>query len=171
MRTSFNGTLRNQLDRVEATVPGDVITPAMLSGGTGGNYTITIDGGFTAYGAVPSRYLFRPDTGSASVPRIRAVVTVDYPSSPDGALVSSAGCLECHGANGGGGFHYGYPASGATCTVCHDATNTTYPYLVGIGHGIHSSHIRPSGEYVLETKPGATTPARGPTKRSPTRRT
>ena len=151
----FNGTLRNQLDRVEATVPGDVITPAVLSGGTGGNYTITVDGGFTAYGAIPSRYLFRPETGTGVLPRIRAIVTGDFPSSPDQTLVSAAGCSGCHGNNGGGGFHYSYPANGAACTVCHNATNTNYPRLLDIGHGIHASHGMPSGEFVLETVDGA----------------
>ena len=143
----FNGTLRNTLNSIDATVPGDVVTTATLAGGTGGNYTITIDGGVTAYGLIPSRYLFRLQTATGSAGQ-RAIVIGDYPSSPDAALVSTAGCSGCHGNNGGGGFHYSYPANGATCTVCHDADNTNYPRLLDIGHGIHNSHGMPGGEFV-----------------------
>ena len=145
----FNGDLRNSLNSVDATIPGDVATPVTLAGGTNGNYTITIAGGFTAYGAIPSRYLFRldrPATGSAGV---RAIVMGNYPSSPDEDLVSTAGCSGCHSTMGNG-FHYGYPTSGENCTVCHDATNTTYPRLVNIGHGVHNSELMPTGSYDLQ---------------------
>jgi OmcA/MtrC family decaheme c-type cytochrome len=145
----FAGGLRNNLGSVDSTIPGDVVTPSTLSGGTGGNYTITVAGG-AIHAATNSRYLFRVENPAG----VRAVVVGDYPSAPDGALVSSAGCSGCHGNAGEGGFHYGYPASGATCTVCHDATNTNYPRLVNIGHGIHNAHGMPSGEYVLETVNG-----------------
>jgi OmcA/MtrC family decaheme c-type cytochrome len=149
----FNGTLRNTLNTVDATVPGDVVTPTTITGGTNGNYTLTIDNGFATYGAIPSRYLFRLETPSgSSLPR--AILTFDYPSAPDGVkLVSTAGCSDCHG-NSGGSFHYSYPADGAACTVCHDATNTTYPRTVDIGHGIHNSHNMPSGEFHLKTTTG-----------------
>ncbi len=150
----FNGTLRNTLNSIDATVPGDVLTPATLSGGTSGNYTITITNGFSVYGATPSRYLFRLETplGSAEP---RAMVMGDYPSSPDQTLVSQAGCTGCHSTMGNG-FHYGYPTNGLNCTVCHDATNTTYPRLVNIGHGIHNSEQMPAGSYELKTTTGST---------------
>lgn len=149
----FNGDLRNSLMAIDATVPGDVVTPVTVAGGAGGNYTITIDGGFTQYGAVPSRYLFRLATplGSAGP---RAMVSADFPSSPDQKVVSAAGCSDCH-SNDGHSFHYGFPADGANCTVCHDATNTTYPRLMAIGHGIHNSHHMPDGQYELKRTNGA----------------
>ena len=161
----FNGTLRNSLNSLDVdnpatttvneSVPGDVVTLATISGGTGGNYTITIDGGFTQYGAVPSRYLFRPERPAAGdLPRIRAIVMSDFASSPDQNLVSTAGCTGCHGDNGNG-FHYGYPTDGRNCTVCHDATNTNYPWTIDIGHGIHASHGMPSGEYEVTLKDGS----------------
>ena len=147
----FDGTNRDDLIAVDAAFPGDAVRTLTFAGGPDGNYTVTIVNGATLFGAIPSRYLIRLETASGLVPRIRAIGTGDYPSSPDDALVSSAGCSGCHGTNGGGGFHYGYPANGATCTVCHDAANTNYPRLMDIGHGIHASHGMPSGEFVLET--------------------
>jgi OmcA/MtrC family decaheme c-type cytochrome len=127
-------------------------TPVTLAGGTGGNYTATITGG----AAYPnSRYLIRVATSTDAATRVNALVVGDYPASPDQSLVSTAGCSSCHGTNGGGGFHYGYPANGAACTVCHDATNTNYPRLADIGHGIHASHGMPSGEFELTTVDGA----------------
>ena len=152
----FNGTLRNPLNAADATIPGDVATPVTIAGGPSGNYTITIDGGFTAYGAVPSRYLFRPETVSGVIPRVRAIVMGEFAGSPDDSLLSTAGCTGCHGSNGNG-FHYGYPLDGRNCTVCHDATNTTYPRLVSIGHGIHNSHLMPAGSYDLKTTDGSRT--------------
>jgi OmcA/MtrC family decaheme c-type cytochrome len=145
----FNGTLRNSLGAIDATVPGDVITTATITGGTSGNYTVTVDNGFATYGAVPSRYMFRLETPSGVTPSTRAIVTTDFPSSPDDTLVSAAGCSGCHG-DSGGSFHYGYPANGATCTVCHDATNTSYPRTIVLGHSIHNSHNMPSGHFELE---------------------
>jgi OmcA/MtrC family decaheme c-type cytochrome len=126
-------------------------TPVTLAGGTSGNYTATIANG-AAIGN--SRYMLRIANSTDSATRTNAIVVGDYPASPDQSLVSSAGCSGCHGTNGGGGFHYGYPANGATCTVCHDATNTNYPRLIDIGHGVHASHGMPSGEYVLKTVDG-----------------
>ncbi|MCJ7453839.1 MAG: hypothetical protein MUO39_15415 [Steroidobacteraceae bacterium] len=153
----FDGTLRNALNSVEASVPGDVATPVTLSGGTSGNYTITITNGFTQYGAVPSRYLFRLQRDAlGDLPRIRAIVMNNYPSAPDQELVSTAGCSGCHSTMGNG-FHYGYPVSGQNCTVCHDATNTNYPYLVNIGHGVHNSELMPAGSFDLKTKDASRT--------------
>jgi hypothetical protein len=145
----FNGTLRNSLGSIDATVPGDVLTPATITGGTSGNYTVTIDNGFATYGAVPSRYMLRLETASGITPSTRAIVVADFPSSPDANIVSSAGCSGCHG-DSGGSFHYGYPADGRACTVCHDATNTSYPRTIALGHSIHNSHNMPSGHFELE---------------------
>lgn len=116
-----------------------------LSGGSSGNYTITITNG-AAIAAVNARYLFRIENAAA----VRAMVVGDYPLAPDESLVSEAGCSSCHSTMGNG-FHYGTPVSGKNCTVCHDATNTTYPRLINIGHGIHNSHNMPGGEYDLQT--------------------
>ena len=146
----FDGSLRNTIDTIDATVPGDVAVPVTFTPGTAGNYTITLEGGYTQFGAIPSRYAFRIE-GAAGTPR--AMVMGDFPSSPDENLVSAAGCSGCHGTMGNG-FHYGYPTNGATCTVCHDATNTTYPRLVNIGHGIHNSHNMPGGEFQLKDTAG-----------------
>ncbi|HET7204577.1 MAG TPA: hypothetical protein VFI92_14535, partial [Steroidobacteraceae bacterium] len=144
----FDGELRSDLSD---STPS---TPVTLAGGTDGNYTATIDGG-AAYGN--SRYLIRVANSTDPETRISAVVVGDYPSAPDDALVSSAGCSGCHGNGGNGGFHYGYPASGATCTVCHDATNVNNaPYLMDLGHSLHASHLMPSGEYSLKNKDGTT---------------
>jgi OmcA/MtrC family decaheme c-type cytochrome len=150
----YNGTLRNTLGSIDTSVPGDVVTAATISGGTNGNYTVTIDGGYTAYGAIPSRYMFRLATALGSS-GARAIVTGDFPSSPDQNLVSSAGCSGCHGNTTTGEPHYSYPINGAACVVCHEATNTTYPRMVDIGHGIHASHGMPSGEFKLQTTDGS----------------
>jgi len=150
----FDGTNRDDLTAVDAAFPGDAVRTLTLAGGTGGNYTVTITNGATLFGAIPSRYLIRLETASGLVPRVRALAVDNYPTSPDGSLVSAAGCTGCHGENGGGGFHYGYPTNGAACTVCHSAANTNYPRMVDIGHGIHASHLMPSGEFVLETVNG-----------------
>ncbi len=150
----YDGTNRDNLTAVDAAFPGDAVRTFTLAGGANGNYTVTITDGVTLFGAVPSRYLFRLETASGLVPRIRALAMGNYPTSPDGDLVSAAGCTGCHGVNGGGGFHYGYPTNGATCAVCHNAANTNYPRLADIGHGIHASHGMPSGEFVLETVNG-----------------
>jgi len=148
----FNGTLRNTIDAIDATVPGDVVVPVTFTPGTNGNYTITLEGGFTQFGAIPSRYLFRLETPTGSLAP-RAMVLADFPSSPDQSLVSSAGCSGCHGSNGNG-FHYGYPVDGRNCTVCHKATNTTYPRLISIGHSIHASRMWPGEEFQLKDTNG-----------------
>jgi len=150
----FNGTLRNALNTAnEAGITPDPATPVTVAGGTGGNYTITVAGGWTAYAATPSRYLFRLERpASGDLPRIRAIVMGNYTEAPEAGgipLVGTAGCSGCHSTMGNG-FHYGYPTSGQNCTVCHDATNTTYPRLVNIGHGIHNSELMPGGSYTLE---------------------
>ncbi|HET9062648.1 MAG TPA: hypothetical protein VFO62_05115, partial [Candidatus Binatia bacterium] len=155
----YDGDIRDNLTSTTADFEGDVartVTLAAVSGSdNAGRYTITIVDGETLFGGVDAagRFLFRIQNATGGSGN-RALVTVDYPSSPDDALVSMAGCSNCHGVGGNGGFHYGYPANGATCTVCHDATNTDYPRLFDIGHGIHASHIMPSGEYVLLDKDG-----------------
>jgi OmcA/MtrC family decaheme c-type cytochrome len=152
----FAGGLRNNLNAIEGTVPGDVLTPATLTGGAGGNYTVTIDDGFVAYGATPSLYLMRLETAQGLLPRVRALVTTDFPANPGVLqLVSTESCAGCHGAAGQGGFHYGYPADGAGCTVCHSATNTDYPRTVDMGHGIHASKLM--GGYTLSTVSGGDT--------------
>jgi OmcA/MtrC family decaheme c-type cytochrome len=150
----FDGTNRDDLTAVDAAFPGDAVRTLTFAGGTGGNYTVTIKDGVTLFGAIPSRYLIRLETASGLVPRVRALTTANYPSSPDADLVSAAGCTGCHGSNGGGGFHYGYPTNGAACVVCHEAKNTNYPRMLDIGHGIHASHLMPSGEFVLKTVNG-----------------
>jgi OmcA/MtrC family decaheme c-type cytochrome len=149
----YDGTNRDNLTAVDAAFPGDAIRTVTLAGGTSGNYTVTITNGATLFGAIPSRYLFRLQTAAGSA-GVRALAMGNYPTSPDASLVSEAGCSGCHGVNGGGGFHYGYPTNGATCAVCHKAANTNYPRLADIGHGIHASHGMPSGEFVLETVNG-----------------
>ncbi len=134
--------------RIDLSDSGNAVT---LAGGTNGNYTATIANG-AALGN--SRYMLRIANSTDAATRTNAIVVGDYPASPDAALVSTAGCSGCHGTNGGGGFHYGYPANGAACTVCHDAANTNYPRLLDIGHGIHASHGMPDGEFVLKTVNG-----------------
>ena len=158
----FDGTNRDDLTAVDAAFPGDAVRTLTFAGGTGGNYTVTITNGATLFGAIPSRYLIRLETASGLVPRVRALGTGDYPSSPDQTLVSSAGCTGCHGTNGGGGFHYGYPANGAACTVCHDAVNVNdAPWTADMGHSIHASHLMPSGEFELKKKDGTSFTATG----------
>jgi hypothetical protein len=80
----FDGTNRDNLTAVDGAFPGDAVRTLTLAGGTGGNYTVTITDGVTLFGAAPSRYLFRLETASGLVPRVRALATGDYPSSPDG---------------------------------------------------------------------------------------
>ena len=135
----------------DANIRGQfALADVALSGGTSGNYTITIANG-ASIAATNARYLFRIQNPAG----VRAVVVGDYPASPDQTLVSTAGCSGCHGNAGERGFHYGYPGNGAACTVCHDAVNTTYPRLVDIGHGVHNVHGMPDGQYVLKMTDGS----------------
>ncbi len=163
----FDGANRDNLTSatLDAAFPTDAQRTVTLApvAGTPGNYTITIVDGETLFGGVPSRYLFRLQKSSTDSTAPRALVTVDYPSSPDDAVVSSAGCSSCHGVNGGGGFHYSYPANGAVCTVCHEAANVAdAPWTIDMGHGIHASHLMPSGEFEVTKKDGSSLTDRNP---------
>ena len=128
-------------------------TPATLSGGAGGDYTITIAGG-AVYAATDSRYLFRVQnpTGRPS----RALIVGNFPDSPVVELASDQACIGCHGDTGQG-FHYGYPMGSQQCVVCHNASNTDYPRLVELAHGIHGAHDRPSGHYEFDGEVWETT--------------
>lgn len=121
---------------------------AILSGGTSGNYTITL---LNAAANPNSRYLLAIwNAAEYALPTAkpagaRALVMFDYPTSPvtDVLGTNSKSCEDCHGSYGNG-FHYGFPAyGGKTCVVCHDATNTTYPRLPALIHGIHKSGDMP----------------------------
>jgi OmcA/MtrC family decaheme c-type cytochrome len=157
----------NGPDMTRKDLSADDAITAALTGGTDGNYTITLPGAVTSLGTIPSRYLIRiqntADAALASADRpagYRALVTFDYPSAPDAnALAGGDGCANCHGSFGNG-FHYGYPSyGGKTCTVCHDAVNVqndpqdAAPPLAYMTHGIHASEqVMPSGKFVLEFK-------------------
>jgi len=127
----------------DETVAG-VLTPnyretltssAVLTGGTGGNYTITLAGGATDAN-IPSRYLFRMRNATVS----RAVVVGDFPSSPVDEIAANGSCENCHGGSSEGiNFHYSNPLQAGTCVVCHDAVNTDYPRFVELGHSVHNS--------------------------------
>jgi OmcA/MtrC family decaheme c-type cytochrome len=113
-----------------------------------GDYTIRITGG-AAFAGENNRYLFRLRD---EVTQISAVVAGDYPASPHDDVINNQACANCHGDNIS--IHYGYQI-GATlggfenlqCVVCHDAANTTYPRLIEVGHAVHNSANRPSGEW------------------------
>jgi OmcA/MtrC family decaheme c-type cytochrome len=134
-----------------------------ISGGTNGDYTITIPG---AAANLDSRYLLTiwnaAEAALADEARpagYRAIVLFDYPAAPVTDLLgsTSTSCEDCHGG-AGNGFHYGYPAyGGKTCVVCHDAANTNYPRLVNVAHGIHNSANMPTGKFTLSTVDGADT--------------
>jgi OmcA/MtrC family decaheme c-type cytochrome len=141
----YAGNIRNSLTVIDnPAIPGDVITPVALTGGTNGNYTLTITGGNTQFGAINSRYLFRVRNAAG----IRALVVGDFPLAPSTDLVSDVSCQNCHGETSDN-FHYGYPTGAKQCVVCHEATNTTYPRFVTLGHSIHNSYNMPGGKFVL----------------------
>ena len=120
------------------------ITTATSTGN--GNYSITIPNGAAAAGTA-SRYLFRV----ANPAGLRAVVVEDFPAAPWTDRVSNQSCNNCHGETGIFQIHggsYAKPAGMEACTVCHKSTAYTFedPW-VGIIHGIHGAHDRPSGHY------------------------
>lgn len=111
-------------------------------------FTLTIPGAATV---TNSRFLFRiVDSASLSTAADRRIiVTFDYPASPVVDVLGDVACAKCHGSLGQG-FHYGYPVGGGkACVVCHDAVNTTYPRYYPMIHGIHNSHLMPTGEFQL----------------------
>ncbi len=127
------------------------LTPVAITGGTGGNYTITITNAVTAYPA-NSRYAFR--TVSASNSSVRSYVVADYPAAPVTQLVSDQSCQNCHG--GLGQMHNGYPMGAKQCVTCHDATNVvaTYPNakFFKLVHGIHNSELMPAGKWDFDAR-------------------
>lgn len=167
---SVNPTTLDRSDISDAL--GTVQT--LVSNGSG-NYTLTIPGAATAYGAINSRYMLRvqntAEAALASAARpagYRAIILFDYPAAPITDLLgsSSTSCADCHGSFGNG-FHYGYPSNGGkNCTVCHDAntaTNTAagtvavkYPRLPAMIHGIHNSANMPTGQYQVVRTDGTT---------------
>jgi len=132
-----------------ATVDAGANAP---TGGAGGNYSITIPNGVASAGAA-SRYFFR--VSNATTPgAVAAVVSGDYPAAAFVDAVSDESCNNCHGPTGiAAHVSFGYPGMTASqCVVCHKATSGL-PFLsfedswVGLVHGIHASHIMPSGSY------------------------
>jgi OmcA/MtrC family decaheme c-type cytochrome len=156
----FDGTVRTSLTGTSPT-PATLACSVALTNGlcTAGNYTLTIDNGFTAYGANPSRYLFRLQTVNGSADT-RVAVTADFPSVLGGVdLVDAKACTNCHSDSGrvlpaGHPGGYGTPASSEACTVCHDNSSTTLPTTVTMVHGIHNSHEMPTGEFQLKDRNG-----------------
>ncbi|MDD2734420.1 MAG: hypothetical protein PHF56_10805 [Desulfuromonadaceae bacterium] len=139
------------------TLAREAVAGITLVSNGSGNYTATIPNGVTTNAGVNSRYLFyvknTADAALASASRpagYRAYITFDYPAAPIADLLgSSAACADCHGSFGNG-FHRGAPSyGGKTCTVCHDASNTTYPRTVAMVHGIHNSANMPLGKFSL----------------------
>jgi OmcA/MtrC family decaheme c-type cytochrome len=146
----FDGTLQDVLSTDGDDVGPDVATPATLAGGTGGNYTLTIEGG-AIYANANNRYLVRIQNPAGT----RAMVVADYPASPHNDVVDSGACANCHGLNANGrwihGSGYDYPLKAENCTVCHNAENSAgenVPYVM-VGHSIHNSHNMPGGEFEL----------------------
>jgi len=146
----FDGTLQDALATDgDGTTGPDVETPVTLAGGTGGNYTLTIEGG--AIYTANNRYLVRIQNAAGT----RAMVVGDYPASPHTDVLDSGACANCHGLNANGrwihGSGYDYPLKAENCTVCHNAENVAaedVPYVM-IGHSIHNSHNMPGGKFVL----------------------
>jgi OmcA/MtrC family decaheme c-type cytochrome len=109
----------------------------------GGEYTITVVGG-GADAAIDSRYMFQIQNPAEQL----AIVYGVYPSDPRADAVSVESCQNCHGPTGEpAGIHYSYPLNVAQCAVCHEASNTTYPRLIELGHSVHNSHHMPEGNW------------------------
>jgi OmcA/MtrC family decaheme c-type cytochrome len=135
--------------RLTAGTLADLGTPVVNDLG-GGDYRIVIPGG-AANAAEPSRYFFRISDAAETT---NVGVWGDHPAAPRTDLVSDQACNNCHG-DAGIAPHtfkpYDYPSMVASqCVVCH-SRNGTYGFIpdswVGMIHGIHNSHNRPSGEY------------------------
>jgi OmcA/MtrC family decaheme c-type cytochrome len=132
------------------------LTGTALTGGTSGNYVITIPNGATQ--AANLRYYFRVQNPAQS--NAYAVVVADYTvdanlAAPHRDLVSSQACQNCHGekfVNHHATSGYGNPMGAKQCAVCHNRTDTTLPSNFEIGHGIHNSHEMPGGKFVKGTR-------------------
>jgi OmcA/MtrC family decaheme c-type cytochrome len=153
--TNFTNVRRDY--RFDGTNRSDAGVP-VLTGGTNGNYTLTIPN-VAAANLVDSRYLFQVTTAAAASTSIegeRVIVTGDFPASPYADVVDGPACENCHSSMSVS-YHYATPNDQAptTCVICHDAANTTYPRLFNIGHGIHNSELMPGGSYQLTTTTGA----------------
>ena len=141
------------------------IAGAVLSSSTSGNgsnavttYKVTITDGVTQAGEAARFLFYARNAAEAALPSAerpagyRAYVTFDYPASPIENVLGDTACNDCH-SSFGNGFHRGAPSyGGKTCTVCHDALNTTYPTTAYMIHGIHSSAGMPTGSFDLETR-------------------
>jgi OmcA/MtrC family decaheme c-type cytochrome len=160
-----DGFALNSADRFFESAPGeytledleDAGTPAVLSGGVDGNFTITIQGG-AVYSATNSRYEFRVQKNEPT--RVRALVVADYPDVAYVDVVSNEGCQACH-SQLGVGIHRSYPMGAQQCVVCHSsdvgryAGRFNFPF-VGIIHGVHNAHNFPEGKFVYEEDDPAT---------------
>ncbi|MGB5469303.1 MAG: hypothetical protein WBM64_02695, partial [Woeseiaceae bacterium] len=135
----------------------------------GGNYSVTIEGGITEFGATNSRYLVIVRTG---INQLEVAAVGDYPDPiPLAGLASPEACVGCHGASGEGngvdgrfnplrsGGHYSAPMSVDQCVVCHrpddpatpnDDEEPNYMRIARVVHGIHNSHNFPGGEFVTD---------------------
>jgi OmcA/MtrC family decaheme c-type cytochrome len=130
-------------------VLADLGTPVVTDQGAG-NYKITIPDG-AANAGVNSRYFFRISDAAETT---NVGVSGDYPAAPRTDLVSNQSCNNCH-SDAGIAPHtfkpYDYPSMAASqCVVCHSRAGQ-YGFIpdswVGMVHGIHNSHDRPSGSY------------------------
>jgi len=114
-----------------------------------GSYAITIVGGANFD---PSRFVFYTTNGSNPFDGTNKTATVffDYPvGQPAYAdVVSDQACINCHGDTAQG-IHVAAPMGAQQCTVCHSASNSPYPSLVSLAHGIHNS-ANYAGGYELD---------------------
>lgn len=126
-----------------------------LTGGTNGNYTITIPG---AGANGNTRYMFQLTNTADDALAVKPVgskvmVIADYPTAPIADVLGNAkSCEACHGSYGGvrgTRTHYDYPAHGGkTCRMCHGASNWTgHTAMMNLGHGIHQSGNMPEGTW------------------------